>query len=138
MSGNQVLVIEDDDDMRDILTELLASAGYEVTAAESALGTVALVQRLRPRVILLDLGLPYRSGALLLADLKAEATTAQIPIIIISALPETLSAERRALASSIVKKPFDVETVLNAVRAACASAPGCATSSAGAGLGPGG
>ena len=127
MSRNQVLVIDDDDDMRGILTELLASAGYEVTAAESALGTVALVQRLRPRVILLDLGLPYRSGASLLADLKAEATTAQIPIIIVSALPEALSPERRALAWSIIKKPFDLGTVLNAVRAACASAPGCAS-----------
>ena len=120
MKRQRVLVIEDDPSIRDVLTDLLVSAGYEVTATESVFGAQALVKRRRPAVILLDLGLPYRSGASLLAALKADATTASIPIIIISALPNTLTAERRALASYVIEKPFDVEAVLSRVRGLCA------------------
>jgi DNA-binding response OmpR family regulator len=120
MNRQRVLVVDDDVSVRDVLTDLLTSAGYEVTATDSVFGAQALVQRLRPRVILLDLGLPYRSGTSLLAALKADPTTVQIPIIVISALPHTLTAERRAMAAYVIEKPFDVEAVLSRVGSVCA------------------
>ncbi len=114
-----VLVIEDDQGIRDLLTDALQSEGYAVTATESALGAAMLVRRLHPRVILLDLGLPYRSGGSLLNDLKADPATAKIPVLVVSALSESLSPERRAMAAAVIPKPFRPDTLLSAVRRAC-------------------
>ena len=121
MERQPVLIIEDDPTMQGLVVELLEGEGYAVACTDSVLGAMGLVRQLRPCIILLDLGLPYRSGASLLADLKADATTARIPVLVVSGLPEALTAERRALATAVVEKPFDANTLLEAVRAACDS-----------------
>jgi CheY-like chemotaxis protein len=125
MSEPTVLIIDDDVDLLELLTELLSGAGYSVATADSVLGAVALAQRIRPVVILLDLGLPYKSGASLLTDLRADRRTASIPVIVVSGLAEDLPRERRELAYAVVTKPFETAKLLQLVRDA-----GDATSSA--------
>jgi CheY-like chemotaxis protein len=66
----------------------------------------------------LDLGLPYRSGAALLADLKAHPATAVIPVIVVSAYTDALPRERAALAAAVIAKPFAPATLLAALHAA--------------------
>ena len=87
-------------------------------STEAALGALALARRLKPDVILLDLGLPYRSGASLLADLKADPRTEPIPVIVVSSMTELLTPDRRALAADVIAKPFDVQMLLERVRVA--------------------
>ena len=113
----RVLVIEDDPGHQRLLTQILELAGYVVTTADCALGVVALVQRLRPRVILLDLGLPLRSGAALLAELKDDPRTAAVPVVVVSAMPEVLPPERRGQADAVVAKPFSPQALLEAIAA---------------------
>ena len=118
LSGpRRVLVIEDDPDISTLLRTILEGGGYAVTARESALGACGLVRTLRPNVILLDLALPYRSGASLLAELKADSDTAAIPVIVVSAFAERLTTERRALAAAVIPKPFSPRELLDAIRA---------------------
>jgi DNA-binding response OmpR family regulator len=114
-----ILVIEDDPGIRDLLTDTLTSGGYAVTTTDSALGAGTLVRRVVPRLIVLDLGLPYRSGGSLLHDLKADPATAKIPVLVVSALADSLSPERRALAAGVVPKPFSPDALLVAVDKAC-------------------
>jgi two-component system, OmpR family, KDP operon response regulator KdpE len=121
MERRRVLVIEDDPDLQGMLEETLEFAGYDVTVADSALGAMATVRRLHPGAILLDLGLPYRSGASLLDELKASNDTAGVPVLVVSANTHTLSAEQRAMTAAIIPKPFDVEDLIKAVEAACAA-----------------
>ena len=123
MQSRYVLVIEDDPSTTKLLTYILGVAGYDVTTADSALGVMALTQQLQPDVILLDLGLPYRSGASLLAELKAAPETAHIPVIVVSALAPTLTAERAALAEAVVAKPFSPRALLVVVDAVSGPAP---------------
>jgi DNA-binding response OmpR family regulator len=73
-----VLVVEDDSGVTVLLTDILAGAGYAPTTAGSVLGAVALTRRLRPAVVLLDLGLPSRSGGALLAD----PALAAVPVLV--------------------------------------------------------
>ena len=128
MERYHVLIIEDDETLTDALVDVLGSAGYTVTSTSVALGATSLVRRLRPDVILLDLGLPYRSGASLLVELKADPHTASIPVVVASGSPEALSAGRRALATAVIGKPFELQALLDTVGAAIASAkpPACA------------
>ena len=72
------------------LADVLAGAGDAPPTTNSALGAVALARRLRPAVILLDLGLPYRSGGALLGDLKADPASAGVPVLVVSGLAEAL------------------------------------------------
>ncbi len=118
-SKRRVLVIEDDPHITDLLSDVLSGDGYTVTSADSVLGAATLIRRFRPCAIVLDLGLPYRSGASLLSDLKADPDTAHISVIVVSALPETLTPERRALAAKVLAKPISIRDLLRAVNDAC-------------------
>ncbi len=113
-----VLVVEDDPDTGDLLTDLLGEEGYAVRVVDTALGLLGQIERLRPATILLDLGLPYRSGADLLADLKAVPRTAPVPVIVVSAFLECLSAKRAALATTLIAKPFEPRALLAALQTA--------------------
>jgi DNA-binding response OmpR family regulator len=86
----------------------------------TVLGASALIASFRPNVILLDLALPYRSGASLLTQLKANPDTATIPVVILTAMPDMLPTERRRQAAAIVQKPFHARSLVETVRTACA------------------
>ncbi len=116
---HRILVIEDDPSICDLLVDILSSDGYDVTSTESVLGAATLIRRLRPEAIVLDLGLPYRSGASLLTELKTDPETAGIPVLVVSALPETLTPDRRAMAAAVFTKPVALQELLRAVRTAC-------------------
>jgi DNA-binding response OmpR family regulator len=122
MRPRRVLLVEDDPHYSDLLTHLLTSAGYSVTALDSTLGTQAQVVRLRPHAIVLDLGLPFRSGVSLLADLKADPQTADIPVLVISGQPEVLTPKWREMVTAVFAKPLELGSLLAAVRAACDTA----------------
>jgi DNA-binding response OmpR family regulator len=119
MDREHVLLVEDEPDIVTVLTDLLNTAGYDVTTTDSVFGAAALVRKVDPCVVLLDLGLPYRPGTSLLAELKADPRTADVPVLIISGLPETLTEERRAQATAVLTKPVDIATLLGAVQSAC-------------------
>ena len=116
MGQERILIVEDDQVLVDLLTEFLTRADFEVVAVDSALGAAELARQLQPRAVLLDLGLPFRPGTALLADLKADVRTADIPVIILSGMTEVLSDARRAMAAAVVTKPFDPESLLNTIR----------------------
>ena len=107
-----ILVIEDDSRIQELLEEMLTMSGYRVQATDSALGAAALVRRLRPDAVLLDLGLPYRSGATVLQEIKIDPQTHDVPVVILSAMTETLTPERRALADAVLSKPVSLNGLL--------------------------
>jgi DNA-binding response OmpR family regulator len=111
-------VVEDDPGVAALLVAVLAGAGYAPTTTDSALGAVALARRRRPAVVLLGLGLPYRSGGALLGNLKTDPATAGIPVVVLSAAPETLPRERAALAAAVLGKPIELQHLSEIVRAA--------------------
>ena len=116
----RILVVEDNEPMSELLAVLLSTEGYEVTRVDSAFGVGRTVRELQPLAVLLDLGLPFRSGADLLTELKSDRLMEQVPVIVISGLAEELGEERRALATAVFSKPVDIQgllDVLNNIRA---------------------
>ena len=116
--GPVVLVVEDEPGVATLVADVLAGAGYAPATTDSALGAVALVKGLRPAVLVLDLGLPYRSGGALLDDLLADPATAALPVVVISAFAEVLPLSRRARMAGVLDKPFSPAALVAAVRAA--------------------
>jgi DNA-binding response OmpR family regulator len=117
-AGRRVLVIEDDAAIAALWRDVLTGQGDAVTVRDSALGAATHLRAHPPDVLLLDLGLPYRSGASLLAELKADPATAAIPVVVVSAAPDTLPPEYRALAAAVLGKPIALRRLCAVVRAA--------------------
>jgi len=118
-----VLIIEDDPFVSGLLADVLNTAGYEVKATDSAFGASTLVRELQPSAVLLDIGLPFRPGTDLLDDLKFDPRTATIPVVVLSGLTESLTAERCALAAAVLAKPVDISRLLGVLLQACAQSP---------------
>ena len=115
-----VLVVEDEAGVRELLSLVLSTAGYQVAVAESALGVVERVRHQRPAALVLDLGLPYVSGAHLLAALREDPDPAvrEVPVVVVSALTESLPPARRAQVSAVLAKPFSMDALVSAVQGA--------------------
>ena len=117
---DRILVVDSHQPSRALLDAIFDLHGFDVFSTDTVLGASALIASFRPNVILLDLALPYRSGASLLAQVKANPDTASIPVVILTAMPDMLPSERRRQAAAIVQKPFHTRALVETVRAACA------------------
>jgi len=79
-----VLIVEDDPWIRDISGELLEDEGFAIASAPDGRAGLAIAERLRPTVILLDLGLPLLSGSEFLAHLRQSHSLATTPVILVT------------------------------------------------------
>ncbi len=83
-----VLIVEDEEDIREIYKTKLAKEGYRVVTADSGTGGIISAEKEKPDLILLDIVLPMKEGFSVLADLKKNPETRGIPVIIISNLDQ--------------------------------------------------
>ena len=116
-----ILVVEDNEDLRDLFQWVLECAGFSViTAASGAEGLVCLRAAPQTRLVLLDLALPDMTGLDLVGTLKADPRLAEIPVLLVSGTPRA-----RVDGLPMLVKPVSPEDLLAAVRfhARPASAP---------------
>jgi CheY-like chemotaxis protein len=111
-----LMVIEDDDDLRETLAENLAMEGFEVAAFGDARDALRELQSgLRPFLILLDLMMPNMSGWEFRDAQEADPTIASIPVVVITAA-HTLGSDRHSLTGlEVLRKPFSLEVLLEIV-----------------------
>ena len=118
------LVIDDDKFVVSALAELLEDDGFDVHTATNGFSALRQAIEFRPAVALLDLALPERSGIELLADLRADPTTREMAIVIVSGHVDGLSDAAVADTDGVITKPFDavelLETVHRAIQRAAA------------------
>jgi CheY-like chemotaxis protein len=119
----EVLIVEDEPVLRGLLTELLASEGYQVIAADDGLDAVSVLYGGRPSLVLLDLVLPRMNGLEVLAQIRAESSLADIPIVAMSAAADLLERAIATGADGVLQKPATAEQVVAAVRAAVSPRP---------------
>jgi CheY-like chemotaxis protein len=112
MSGELILIVDDDPDIVEVLRCLLHDAGYEVATADDG-AALPLAHERRPHLILLDILMPGIDGVEVSRRLRADPTTAQIPIIAMSATPQWLPA---LPVNDRLTKPFRLEHLLAKVR----------------------
>lgn len=117
MSGQHVLIVDDEAPIRRLLRGALERAGYSVAEAETAREALSLANHQRPEAILLDLGLPDRDGLELVPLLKSKHNAALLIVSAREATEEKVAALDLG-ADDYVTKPFDSEELLARVRAA--------------------
>lgn len=111
--------MEDDEDIRESLRDLLESEGYAVsTAANGQEALARLTAPERPCLILLDMMMPVMSGAEFLTVLREDQALAPIPVIVVSAWPKE-AAKSGADIQGFVQKPVDLDRLLAFIRQYC-------------------
>jgi CheY-like chemotaxis protein/predicted transcriptional regulator len=115
-----ILVVDDDEDLRETLADLLREAGYGVvTAANGAEALVALQLSQRPSLILLDLAMPIMSGTKLCAELSKDPALDRIPLVLLSGSERLAREVGRIDADAFLSKPVEAERLLGTVRRYC-------------------
>jgi CheY-like chemotaxis protein len=120
MQCSTILIVDDDEDIRETLAELLELEGYAtVKAANGAQALAKLRQEAAPCVILLDLMMPVMNGFEFLATQRADAQLAAIPVLVLSAG----GTSQAALAGTeFFAKPVDLARLLSRIDHLCPAA----------------
>ena len=116
--SKRILVIEDTEDNRQIIRDLLSSVGYELIEAVDGVAGVALAQKERPDLILMDIQLPEIDGYEATRRIRAVPELAKVPIIAVTsyALSGDEAKTREAGCDGYVAKPFSPRQLLAKVR----------------------
>jgi DNA-binding response OmpR family regulator len=110
-----ILVIEDDRDILDLMRYILSDEGYLVISATNS-EPLSKLPELQPAMILLDNNLIDGSGRDFCKQLKSDPSSRHIPIVLFSANAKLEEMARESGADDYLKKPFDLEDLLNMVK----------------------
>ncbi len=110
-----ILVVDDDPDVRQVVSWALEDAGYEVHTAPDGRIAVSQASAHPPAVVVLDVGLPNADGPAVAEDLRRTCGEA-LPILVMTADGRAAEKARRAGAFAYLHKPFGDEALIEAVQ----------------------
>ncbi len=125
----RVLIVEDEVDIADLIMFNLQRAGYEVLKAHDGIAGAAVAIRERPDLVVLDLMLPGRDGYSVFREIRRDARTSRIPVIMLTARAQTEDRIQglEAGADDYLTKPFSPKELVlrvNAILKRAAAPPG--------------
>ena len=110
---NTIVLVEDDEGIRETMAALLEDEGYAVVQATNGEeGLARLRDTFDPCLVLLDLWMPVMNGWQMLAALQADPELQQVPVVVITAAGEVPAP---AGAAALLRKPIRLETLLESV-----------------------
>ena len=124
--STRILVIEDDEAIRNLVVDVLSNEGYAVAHAANGFAALREVARQAPDAIVLDLMMPGMDGRAFLRAYATEFPNRPVPIVLVSASPtlwQTAEQLRRYGVRGFVAKPFDLNVLIAAVSRVVAPAP---------------
>jgi CheY-like chemotaxis protein len=107
----RVLVVEDDDGIRDLIDLVLSAAGYEVLTAPDGAAALDVVGRLPPDLVLLDMRMPVMDGWEFARRYRARPEP-PAPIVVVTAARDAAQRAEEIDANGYLGKPFDVGELL--------------------------
>jgi two-component system chemotaxis response regulator CheY len=110
-----ILVVDDDESMRDLLRLHLSAAGYEVLVAEDAIVGGYMVLRGAPDLIISDVNMPHMDGFEFIAALKADKNLPNIPVIFLTSVEEGDQRGKSLGAVGYITKPVRADKLLSLV-----------------------
>ena len=126
MTGAQVLVVEDNEKNMKLFRDVLQASGYRLLEATTGERAMALAAEHQPNLVLMDIQLPDIDGVEALGRLRADARTASIPVVALTAQAMHGDRERFLDAGfdAYISKPVDVLEFVKTVKQHCGEADG--------------
>ncbi|MBN8547835.1 MAG: response regulator [Deltaproteobacteria bacterium] len=114
--AQRILIVDDDPVVRMLVTEYLSHYGHSVEVVESGKLCLEKLRENSPDILILDMLMPDMSGTEVLEQLRANPTTANLPVIMLSADKRMAAdASSSAHADCYIQKPFDIKDFLRAI-----------------------
>ena len=110
-----ILVVDDDESLRELLRLHLSAAGYEVQVAPDAIAAGYMVLRRPPDLIISDVKMPHMDGFEFIAALKADKTIPEIPVIFLTSVEEGDHRGKALGAVGYITKPVRADRLLQLV-----------------------
>ena len=117
-----VLIVEDDDDVREFMQLLVSTAGYETMTARDGQDALAKMRQKRPCLVLLDLQMPRMDGWEFRARQLQDLSLSDIPVVCVTAFFDPAQVTRQ-LGLRCISKPADFPTIIDAVETTCGGPP---------------
>ncbi len=115
-----ILIVEDDDEIRELLSEMLTDKGYAVLTASDGEGALEVLRGSpAPCLIVLDLMMPKMDGWTLRTNLLADPALAAIPVVVLSGAADLRGGATGLQAAKVLTKPVKWHTFLDVVREHC-------------------
>ena len=112
-----VLIVEDEEAVRELEKFILEQHGYDVMEARDGLEGLTKAEFRRPDLILLDLMMPDVSGGRMFDEMKDHPATAGIPIVVVTGKPNAHELfDDEIGADNVIMKPFEADTLLGRIR----------------------
>ena len=112
-----ILVVEDDDDIRSVILDLLESEGYKTMAATNGKEALDVLNSSpRPCLVLLDMMMPIMNGREFLDIVMKDSMLAPLPVLIVSAVADVSNSKGSI---GFLKKPIDIDVILEVVGQYC-------------------
>ncbi len=115
--NKKILVVDDDDDIREIIEFLLTQAGFRVSICSNGKDIFRTIDRTRPDLILLDIDLGEMDGRNICKAIKSNPETDSIPVIIVSAEENIYNTILDVGANDVIPKLFTEQVLLDRVYA---------------------
>lgn len=112
-----ILVIEDNNDLREYLTTVLTDQGYTVLSSEDGTTALKLFEKTSPDVVVLDLGLPTISGETVCKEIKRISPKTQVLVLTAKDTVSDITATLNLGADDYMAKPFEVDELVARVKA---------------------
>jgi CheY-like chemotaxis protein len=111
--SGHILVVEDDDEVRRVIVECLGLIGYKVTDAPNGTAGLAAIAAVKPDVLVVDYAMPDMTGAEVIS--RAREMVGDLPVILATGYADMAMVERLAGRPTILRKPFDINSLGDAV-----------------------
>jgi len=115
--GDRILVVEDDDDIREVVGEVLSSEGYRVDVAKDGIDALAKLDGTGlPPLILLDMMMPRMDGETFLRALRDQPSLADASVVVISGNAAVREKANTLHVAGCLVKPFELDELLGLIR----------------------
>lgn len=114
--SKRILVVEDDNSIRELLVELLQSEGYEVSSAVNGLEGIKYLQlHGNPDLILIDLMMPIMDGYTFRTEQMKNSEWSKVPVVVMSAEANAKEKMKNFGITAFLSKPVELDTILKTV-----------------------
>jgi CheY-like chemotaxis protein len=113
--AKSVLIVEDDDGIREAMSTVLLDEGFDPICAENGARALEMLADIEPQIIVLDLWMPHMDGWEFASRLRDDPKRANIPIILLSADTTVSEVGKTMGVKAALKKPVDLEQLLHVV-----------------------
>ena len=110
-----ILIAEDEFGLAEVMAQLLIDRGYEVEVAVNGSAALAHMEVRLPDLVLVDLMMPILDGPGLVRRMRADPALAQVPVVVMTAMPGAIPADIVPIVQGVLAKPFTPEALMAAV-----------------------